>query len=414
MNEKQIERINKERRNIPTEVLFRKKDIANYLSENLKPSWNLLINGSGSNRKSTLYHWIMQVYLDEELSNRPVVILSEDTALLDMIEQIIYEGSVHRNRPFAKISTSNPVYKPFEGMDSYELESALQEIGKKDSNFNPDEWNSTVFHDVCRIIEKYGYELSLDNLRKVFNNPNGKIIKMLRHEGYSNSAESAAKNGFSQIYSTIDRKWNLFNNISSYENGISVLGEVLKRKRNNRRMPCVCFSLTDKIRNSFLEYLSCELKAISNYCDPVIIIDSIPLYVGEDDTGNSFFNYLSESANISLCMSSEACDSLVPGKHLEPFIKSKGFRMCFTTGGASGEQLTRIELGGYDHIIVEKTKGKVKETFSLISHDKHSDISTREDTNRARIRAKDLTDLEQDEAYFVYRERGYMVKGLIF
>lgn len=414
MNEKQIERINKEKRNIPTEFLWKKQGIGNYLAENVKPSWNLIINGSGKNRKSALFHRIIQVYIDKGLSNRPIVIISSDRNLLDTIEQMIFDKSVHRNRPFVKICNENALYKPFEGMSSHEIESTLQLLVKRDSDFNSDEWNSAVFHDVCRILEKYGYEVSLDNLRKVFINPNEQIIKMLRHEQYSNSAQSAAQNGFSQIFSTIDRIWDKFCTVSSYEKGISLLGEVKKRKNNNRKMPCVCFELSDKIRSAFLDYFSSELKMVSNYCDPVIIIDSIPLFVGENDDTNSFYNYLSEATNISLTLSGEACDSLIPNNYLGAFVKSKGFRMCLTTGGASGECLTQIELGGYDHIIIEKAQGSVRKPFFLISHDKHEDISTRVETDRARIRAQDLIDLKDDEAYFVYRQKGCMVKGLLF
>lgn len=110
MNEKQIERINKEKRNIPTEFLWKKQGIGNYLAENVKPSWNLIINGSGKNRKSALFHRIIQVYIDKGLSNRPIVIISSDRNLLDTIEQMIFDKSVHRNRPFVKICNENALY----------------------------------------------------------------------------------------------------------------------------------------------------------------------------------------------------------------------------------------------------------------------------------------------------------------
>lgn len=413
MNEYQINRQNEKNRNIPTDNLWPKQHIGRYLRENIKPNWNFLINGSGNNRTSTLFQRILQLYQDDMVREQPLIIISCNNKLLNRIEQIIYNKEIKTVRPFAKIDADNPCYKPFAGMNAYEIEETFAIITKSDHTLNFEQWNNLLFHSVCKVLDKYDYELSINNLQKIFKAKRQDIIQMLRREGFLNETEQTSENSFNAIGTIIDNIYQKFAFISSYCDGRSLVEQVRLRKNLNDSMPCYCFNISDGIRKEFLNYLSQELRMISEISKPIIVVDSVPLAGSEDGEDDYFFKYLYSAVNISLNLSGESCDALIPNRNFEAFIKAKCFRMCFTKGGASGENLSKIEMGSYEHIFVKENRGEVVATFHLISHDKHYDMGTDID-NRLRIRGDDLRELSDKEAYFVYGSNAHLVSGLDF
>lgn len=408
------DRSNEEKRNIPRKTFWPAKHIGEFLKDNIPPERNFIINGAGKNRTSTLFQRILQLYLDETVLHRPLIILSSNSKLLDRLEEVISNREIRRMRLFAKIDQKNTEYKPFAGMDALEIEQALAVIADSDKTMPFERWNSRIFRGVCKILEKYNYELSLDNLRKLFIAKREDIIRMLRAEGLQREAEQPNENDFSDVFLILDSVYQKFREISSYENGTSLLEKVRLKGKENKNMPCFCFNIADGIRKYFLDYLSKELEFISVLYDPIIVIDSIPFNGDENGKGDHFFEYISNALKISLTLSAEACDALIPSGQLESFVKTKGFTMCFTRGGASGENLTKIELGTYDHATVENTRGTVTQTFHFISHDKHDDIHIKKDPKWLRICSEDLRELADNAAYFVYRTDARLVVGLNF
>lgn len=413
MDKYQINRQNEKNRNIPTDNLWPKQHIGRYLRENINSNWNFLINGNGNNRASTLFQRILQLYEDDNIMQRPIIVISSDTGLLNMLEEIIYNREIRRVRPFAKIDIENPYYKPFAGMNAYEIEKTIAVILASDNTLNFEKWNHLIFHSVCKVLEKYEYELSINNLQKIFEAKREEIIQMLRMEGFQSETEETNENSFSTIGMIINNICQKFACISSYTEETSLLEQVRFRKKANKNMPCYCFNISDGIRTTFLNYLSEELRMISEICNPIIVIDSVPLIGHDDSETDYFFQYLYSAVNVSLNLSAEACDALISHVNFEAFIKAKRFRMCFTQGGASGENLSKIELGSYEHILVKENQGKVVETFHFISHDKHYDSATDFET-RLRIRGEDLRALSDKEAYFVYGSNAHLVSGLNF
>lgn len=415
-SEGQIKRENKAKRNIP-EIggFFSQQSISDYLRENIRPEWNFLINGTGYNRECALFRRMEQLYSEESMYHRPIVMLtSEKSNVLNEFERAIAEKRVGFVRPFVKVAQDSPCYNPFLGLDANAIEEAIAAIAEFYPTINISNWNKNVFYAVCEILDKYGYVLSLDNLQKVFSKENEVIESMLRAEGKITQAQSANRDGFSAIYPSLNQLYNEFRWISSDQDRFSIISEVQKRRQESKRMPFFGFVLSDSFRRDFMECLAIELKEITKYCRPVLIIDSVALNQTTQTRRTRFFEYVSNAADLIINLSGEACSSLIPEDTLSDFVKAKGFRMCLTKGSAATEELTRIEVGVYDHIDINYSGGRVRGTFQVISHDKNYGMGESIDHDRARIRGMDIRDMGENEAYFTYRENAALVKGLIF
>ena len=214
------DRENRIRKNIPVKSYFLGKMIGDFLEEQIDPAVNFLMSGDDENRRSILYERIVQLYLSEEVEDRPIIVAvsscKENREMLDELEEAIESDKISRVRDFIKIDTDNPEYCLFKGMNATQIEQAIEQSGKafgdkRDAN----NWNSSAFQGVCAILEKHNYKLTLNNLIKVFSSTQENIVSMLRAEGLTAEAEEVSKKGCSYIKSVLVKIRDSFPHISS-------------------------------------------------------------------------------------------------------------------------------------------------------------------------------------------------------
>ena len=68
------DRENRIRKNIPVKSYFLGKMIGDFLEEQIDPAVNFLMSGDDENRRSILYERIVQLYLSEEVEDRPIIV----------------------------------------------------------------------------------------------------------------------------------------------------------------------------------------------------------------------------------------------------------------------------------------------------------------------------------------------------
>ena len=412
------DRENRIRKNIPVKSYFLGKMIGDFLEEQIDPAVNFLMSGDDENRRSILYERIVQLYLSEEVEDRPIIVVvsscKENREMLDELEEAIESDKISRVRDFIKIDTDNPEYCLFKGMNATQIEQAIEQSGKafgdkRDAN----NWNSSAFQGVCAILEKHNYKLTLNNLIKVFSSTQENIVSMLRAEGLTAEAEEVSKKGCSYIKSVLVKIRDSFPHISSKNGNISILDQVRKNQNDKRPAPCFCFVLPENNRAAFLEYLAKELSLIGVDNEPILVLDEIGLTTVEGKPGE-FYNYLLMNSGKSLNLSGESCGALIPENNRKEFILAKTFIMMFVTGTAAEVELITIELGQYDKVVAEKNRGTARTAFFLIPHDVHAGNVMREVNDRARIEGKDLINLRANEAYLTYMGNACRVVGLRF
>ncbi len=414
-SEAQIKKENEMNRNISVMKKFGSIPISDYLKQYIASDWNFLINGTGANREHTLYYRLVQLYSDRQMFHRPIIMItSENSHVLNDFEQDIEEKQISFVRPFVRVSRENAYYNPFLGMDIDSIEEVVEAIAEFYPTLDISKWNKNVFHAVCEILDKYGYELSLENLCKVFAEEKGQIEAMFQAERRMTASQSANNEEFVGIYPALLQLLKTFQPLTTGEKRFSMLQEIKKRKESAMRMPFFGFVLPDSCRRDFMEYLAIEIKEITRYCNPILVIDSVELNQTAKETRTRFFEYVSNASDIAMNLSGEACSSLIPANQLGTFIKAKGFRMCFTKGSAATEDLTRIEVGTYIHTDINHTQGKTRETFHILSRDQNEGIGEVIDSDRARISGNDARNMKENEAYFTYREKVMLVKNLVF
>ncbi len=416
-SEAQIRKENEINRNVTVMKKFGSISIGEYLDQYIHTSWNFLINGTGRNRERVLYHRMKQLYSDKEIFDRPIIMLaSKDSPVLDDFERDIKEKRIHYVRPFVKVSQENPYYNPFLEMEIASIEEVVEATAKFYPTLDISQWNKTVFQAVCEILDKYGYVCSLENLHKIFSQEKSKIEMMFRADGRVTSSQSANNEGFIGIAPALGQLFQNFRMISDGKDRFSMIQEVKRRKKESMRMPFFAFVLPDGCRRDFMEYLAVEMKEISKYCKPILVIDSVELCQSVKEKGTHFYDYVSAAKDIAITLSGEACSSLIPNENeqLKKFVESKGFRMCFTQGSAATEDLTKIEVGTYIHTEINHTEGKTRGTFHFISHDKNVGHNENKVYDRLRISGDDVRKMKENEAYFTYREKVMLVKNLIF
>ena len=144
------DRENRIRKNIPVKSYFLGKMIGDFLEEQIDPAVNFLMSGDDENRRSILYERIVQLYLSEEVEDRPIIVVvsscKENREMLDELEEAIESDKISRVRDFIKIDTDNPEYCLFKGMNATQIEQAIEQSGKafgdkRDAN----NWNSSAF-----------------------------------------------------------------------------------------------------------------------------------------------------------------------------------------------------------------------------------------------------------------------------
>ena len=412
------DRENRRRKNIPVRSYAFGKKIGKFLQEQIDPADNFLMSGHDENRRSILYERIVQLYLSEEVEDRPVIVVvsscNENREMLNELEEAIEGEKISRVRDFIKIDTDNPEYCLFKGMNATQIEQAIEQSRKAfGDKADENSWNSSAFQGVCSVLENHGYKLTLNNLIKVFGSAQESIVSMLRAEGMAAEAEDVSKKGCGYIRSMLVKIRDSFPHISSESGQISLLDQTRRNQKDNRPAPCFCFVLPENNRSAFLEYLAKELAIISVDNEPILILDEIGLTTVEGKPGE-FYNYLLMNSGKSLNLSGESCGALIPENNRNEFILAKSFVMMFVTGTAADAELVTIELGHYDKVVAEKNRGTARTTFFLIPHDVHVGNVMHEVNDRERIEGSDLIELRGNEAYLTYMGNACKVVGLRF
>lgn len=391
--------------------------IGDILYDDIGPSQNLLINGTKNKR--ILKEWLKIYYKDEEAAKHPLIIISKSGELL---EDLIEENDVFF------VDNRHKCYEPFLSMEKGMVKEVIEKL-LKDTNLSIDNNTWIIFNAVMEMLDDYGYETSLFNLKKFYQSysvdgkkeqMNAKLLSHLFYEaGYTDAAKLLEKdnNGsesFIQMKEPINKIAHYFDGIAACEdNGVSFLDEIIKAKKQGKEMPLFYFAIPDTHRNEILDYLTAELEAASDYLDPdecpVLILDSVPI----NNQGHPFYEYIFKNPKILLTISAEDCTSLFSKEDLEKVLGQYGFYILLGKSTALAESLTK-HMGAYDHIDVDEHKGKGKGYFAVLPENINDGFGMHVNHEILRVRQQDFVNLSDRELYVCHGTDVWFYKNVLY
>ncbi|MCD7956980.1 MAG: hypothetical protein LUG93_14780 [Lachnospiraceae bacterium] len=405
---RQVSRENEAQRNI--ETIGFPNNISSFFRR-FRSYDNLLLHGSGAERESALWFWLRRLFLDEQLFGRPVIVISSKSDPADRLLDAIDEGSLPCVRSMLKISVGTPEYNPFLELPPENIRQAVLAIARHDESIHMDLWDNALFQAVCDTLVENGYVISLDNLAAIFRNAGARsgafLSDLLSTSGREYEALSARRNPervaeMNSIFSSLQRKWKCYAAGRPAEERHS-LYELVKQKSETRgHMPFVYFSIKPQASMEILECLAQELRAISMFGDPILVIDSVDLR--QRAAGTDFYDYITTSHNLTLTLTADDCTALIPGAgdegELDKILAQYGFTMVLLNGTKSVEKLTKT-VGTYTRLVLEEGTGITREFLEIFTFDnpRHEDQHIREVSDTLRIRFEDMDQLRGRQCY---------------
>ncbi|MCC8045538.1 MAG: hypothetical protein LIP12_08590 [Clostridiales bacterium] len=405
---RQANRGNEAGRNIVTDRF--PKNISSFF-EGFRSYDNLLLHGSGAERESALFFWLRRLFLDEQLYGRPVVVISSKSASADKLLGAIDKGNLPCARSILKISVETPEYNPFLELPPENIRQAILAIARHDESIHMDLWDNALFLAACDILSENGYVVSLENLARIFEKAGTRsgafLSDLLTASGREYEALNVRRNPervaeMNSIFSSLRRKWRYYAD-DRPANKRHSLYELAQRKSEARgHMPFVYFSLKPQASMEILECLAQELRAVSVFGDPILVIDSVDLR--QRTAGTDFYDYITTSHNLTLTLTADDCTALIPGAgnegELDKILAQYGFSMVLLNGTKSVEKLTKT-AGTYTRQVVEEGTGITREFLEIFTFNnpRHEDQHMREAPDTLRLRFEDVDQLGSRQCY---------------
>lgn len=405
------ERENKARRNILE--IARPVRIEDYLWEEVHSGANLLANGSERKLRSVRAHWLRQLFTDEVVWKQPVIVLGKEESAANELREELSNGTLSRCRTFVQVDVAHACYAPFLGMNYEQIQRVAQGVAERRGVASPN-WN--ILQGFCELLEKYGYEKEIGNLCKLFEQETPYIVDLLEEAGILYAAQairdsSATFQQTAEVFRILQR--NLASICADDNTGYSLVQSVTE-ELGQASAPFFYLVLRDNVREDFLEYLAEELRAVSSYQNPILVLDSIALsdYLGRGQS-SQFCQYLMSAGNLSLSVLGQDCAALFPRDTLHEFLGRYHFQMILAESTDAVETLTESTVGKYEHILVDENSQKYREFLHIFPHGSNSGWGNHKE-QRLRIRGMDLREVGERGCYVSRMSEAYYYKNMIF